>query len=219
MALMTLAGIADNIVDTISINNVVASGLAVNPNTNVIYVTGNSELNGIIGVIDGESNKLVETVSLENIFAGKIAVNSESNTAYIISNSGGRLSNDSIKVLKGEDNTILDTITIRNALFTDIDVNPNTNMIYLTDFLKSNLVRLIYGPNNRVTSSIVRVINGANNSVTHSIEIDDMNLSGITVDPIANTIYVTGRPISNFAEGSSVTIIDGSKGHVTELLK
>ena len=212
-------GITNNIVETISINNASASGLAVNPNTNVIYVTGNTELNGIIGVIDGESNKLVDIVSLENIIVGKIAVNSGSNTAYIISNSGGRLSNDSIKVLDGEDNTILDTITIRNALFSDIDVNPDTNMIYLTDFLKSNVVKVISGAYNRVTGSIVRVINGANNRVIHSIEIDDVNLSGITVDPIANTIYVIGQPISNLAEGSRLAIIDGSKGSVTDTIK
>ena len=195
-------GITNNVVETITINNLSVSGLAVNQNTNVIYVTGNTRFNGIIGVIDGESNKLVDIVSLENIFVSKIAVNSESNTAYVISNPRN-FNNNSIKVIDCKDNSVSDTITIKNAFFHNIDVNPNTNMIYLTDSSRN----------------MVRVINGANNSVTNSIEIKDTYLNCIKVDPVANTIYVIGRPISNIAEGSRVAIIDGSKGSVTETIK
>ena len=200
--IIVIDGITNNIVETITINNAFASGLAVNQNSNVIYVTGNTRFNGIIGIIDGESNKLVDIVLLENTFAGKIAVNAESNTAYVIS-SIGNSGNSSIKVIDGKDNSISDTITIENAFFQDIDVNPNTNIIYLTDPSRDQ----------------VSVFNGANNKVTDNIKIDDTYLNDIAVDPIANTIYVIGRPASNLSEGSRVTIIDGSKGSVRETIE
>lgn len=195
-------GLTNAVLDTVSINNAFASGLAVNLTTNVIYVTGNTRFNGIIGVIDGQSNQLIDIVSLKNIFVDNIAVNSESNTAYVISNASN-FNNNSVKVIDGKDNSISDTITIRNVFFQDIDVNPNTNTIYLTDSSRNK----------------VRVINGANNRVTDSIEIRDIHLNGIEVDPVANSIYVIGQPIANFVEGSRVTVIDGSNGSVTETIK
>ena len=195
-------GLTNNVVETISINNAFVSGLAVNPTTNVVYVTGNTAFNGIIGIVDGESNQLVDIISMENIFLDDIAVNVESNTAYVISNPG-HSGNSSIKVIDGKDNSISDTITIRNAHFRDIDVNPNTNRIYLVDSSRDKVV----------------VINGANNIVTDSIKINDTHLIDIKVDPVANTIYVIGRPVSNLSEGSRITIIDGSKGSISETIK
>ena len=196
-------GITNKIVKTISIDNTFVTGLAVNPNTNQVYVAGNSISHGIIGVINGENNQLADIVSLkENIFVYDIAVNSKSNTAYTIGNRGNS-DNNIIKVVDGKDNCISDTIIIRDANFQDIDVNPTTNMIYLTDSSRNE----------------VSVINGANNRVTHRIEIIDMLLDDIKVDSSTNTIYVIGQPTHSLTKESHISIIDGLRGRVTETIE
>ncbi len=137
---------------------------AVNPQTNMIYVT--SESTDKVHVIDGNTNSLVTIIDVEKSPRG-VAVNSESNTIYVTNQAS-----DNISVIDGFKNTVVDTIAVGDTP-RHITVNPETNTLYVTNQF----------------SETVSVIDGSRNMVVDTISVN--NPFDIAINPSTNKVYVT----------------------------
>ena len=134
------------------IKNINAKGkevnLAINPNTNLVYISNYPD-SGSIGVIDDITNEISNNFNPEigNVISD-IAVDQLTNKVYVADNDG------SIAVIDGKTNTKVSTINL-NAPSPHLVVNHKTNKVYAS----SQSVDKIY------------VINGSDNSVIDEIKI------------------------------------------------
>jgi YVTN family beta-propeller protein len=199
--------------------------LAVNPNTNTIYVA-DYRLN-VVSVINGSTNTVMATVSVGGD-PSSVAVNPNTNTIYVANSSS-----NSVSVINGSTNTVTTTVSVGTDPL-GIAVNPNTNTIYVANY-GSNSVSVINGSTNTVTTTVsvgtdplgiavnpntntiyvandvsnnVSVINGSTNTVTTTVSVGTGPL-GIAVNPNTNTIYVANYFSNN------VSVINGSTNTVT----
>jgi YVTN family beta-propeller protein len=166
------------------------SGVAVNPNTNTIYVANNSS--NTVSVMHGESRSITESVfntEPKNIRVGEsptgVAVDadgnkSDGNKAYVINEKSKSVSviDNDIKI--GQD------IKLEHSP-TNITVNPNTNKVYVSSY----------------EDKTMDVIDGNSNIIEHSINLG-FNPTAIAVNPNTNMIYVVNR----FSD--SVSVINGN---------
>jgi len=101
--------------------------MAVNPNTNLVYVHNQAGEGGMgrISVIDGQINEIVATidVGLSDSLAGRVAVDEVSNRVYVISG------DETLSVINGATNEML--TTIRQAQ--DVAVDPAGSIVYVVD--------------------------------------------------------------------------------------
>jgi YVTN family beta-propeller protein len=158
--------------------------VAVNPNTNTIYVA-ESDSNAV-SIIEGKTNSIVEKVPV-NGSPTSIAVNPTSNTIYVTNTLSSRIFVINGTTINGTTtNSVMGSIAVGSRP-TSIAVNPTSNTIYVTNTL----------------SNTVSVINGTTNSVVGSIAVGSRPTS-IAVNPTTNTIYVTNY------DSSTVSVIDGT---------
>jgi YVTN family beta-propeller protein len=137
--------------------------VAVNPNTNRIYVLNNSSEN--ISVIDGVTNAVVAMI--DNC-SGSLAVNPNTNRIYVFKNSS-----NNILVIDGMTNTVVAMIDNCSGY---LSVNPVTNRIYMTGVGSDG-------------NGYVSVIDGVSNKVIATVSVG-MNPLGIGINPITNRVYV-----------------------------
>jgi YVTN family beta-propeller protein len=139
--------------------------LAVNPHTDLLYVTNLSD----ISVISGVANTLTTTVSVGRT-PYNVAVNTTTNTIYVPNETSNSLS-----VISGATNTVTATVNVGTEPFS-VGVNPKTNRVYVANSLDNT----------------VSVINGATNSVvaTVSVGTDPYNIG---IDPTTYHIYVSNH--------------------------
>ena len=192
--------------------------VAVNPNTNMVYVT-NADSN-TVSVIDGKTNSVVK-----NIEVGKqpssIAINPNTNMVYVANSNS-----NTVSVIDGKTNSVKTDIVDNGSEF--VALNPNTNMVYVANS-NSNTVSVIDGKTNmwleKITlehigydlavnpntnkvyvtnadSNTVSVIDGKTNSVVKNIEVGKQP-SSIAINPNTNMVYV----VSDY---KIVYIIDGN---------
>ncbi len=162
------------------------SGIAVNPQTNTIYVA-NSTNNGLC-VIDGSINAVVGEVRIgETVVGHSVSVNPLTNRIYV-ANSG----DNTVTVVDGASQTVIGSVEV-GEVPTGIDVDAARNRIYVA---------------NRISAG-VSVIDGADNSVINTIDVEGA-LTGIGVNANTNRIYVP-----KFLEGS-VIVLDGDTGEVVD---
>jgi len=164
-------------------------GIAVNENTNRIYVT--NYLEDTVSVIDGSTNTVIATVPVILAPLG-VSVNPITNRIYVANhNSGSPLS-----VIDGSTNSVIAQVPVYiNA--TGVTVNPNTNRIYVT---VSGQVDVIDGSSDTVVSTILPVNPGLGPN------------GGIVVNPTNNLIYVIDG-------NSLIQVIDGNTNtHITNIL-
>ena len=145
--------------------------IAVNPNTNTIYVA-HYGLN-YIRVIDGYTNTNVTDIRVPYT-PTSIAVNPNTNTIYV-ANSGSNY----VTGIVGNNDTDLTNISA-GKFPTSIAVNPNTNTIYVANS----------------GSDSVSVINGTNDTNLTDIHLAYTPTS-IAVNPNTNTIYVANQFSNN----------------------
>jgi len=131
----------DSIDEKVSEVNIgeIPTDIAVNPNTNKIYVTRYDT----VGVIDGSTNKLSATISLGEERTGNIAVNPNTNKIYV-----AHWDFNTISVIDGEISQINAIIPVGKDP-SDIAVNPNTDILYVPNY-RSNNVLLIDEKINKV---------------------------------------------------------------------
>jgi YVTN family beta-propeller protein len=141
--------------------------VAVNPNTNLIYVANC----GAVDVIDGATNSVVGTTAQVFGYFWDLAVNPSTNRIYVGSGS--------VWVVDGDSNTVVATVLVGAS---GMAVNPSTNRIYVT---------------NGFTNGSVSVIDGALGSPTVNTVVATVpvgtNPRGVAVNPNTDRIYVTNQ--------------------------
>ena len=101
-------------------------GIAVNPNTNMIYVV--NQISNTASVIDGKTNAVIKNIQTGMNPAG-IAVNPNTNKIYLVTRSSNEFEEFGVYIIDGETNGIVKSIAVGKGPIS-IAVNPNTNMIY-----------------------------------------------------------------------------------------
>lgn len=194
--------------------------IAVNPVTNMIYVT--NENSKSVSVIDGQTNSVVKTISVRSQPAG-LGLDTVSNKIYVTNTE-----DDSISVIDGVNNEVVDTIHLENIYPLQMTVNENTNKVYVTDGIDDTVI-VIDGTTDKILESIqaglstqyiavnkvtnkiyvsgpsatLAVIDGTSNKIINTVKIGEGS-SAIAVNDVANRIYVTNK---NF---NTISVIDGS---------
>jgi YVTN family beta-propeller protein len=99
-------------------------GIAVNENTNRIYVTNYSD--NTVSVIDGNTDSVIATVPVGTAPSG-IGVNPSTNKIYVVNHNSG----SQISVINGDTNTVTAEVPVNNNAF-GVGIIPSTNRIYVT---------------------------------------------------------------------------------------
>jgi YVTN family beta-propeller protein len=119
--------------------------IAVNPNTNKLYVTGH--LSNSVYVINGYTNQLIKTIPV-GLNPDGIAVDPNTNMIYVANSAS-----NTISVIDGTTEGIVRTIQVRGDNPRGIAVNPNTNLIYVANAL-SGTVSVINGTTNNIIARV-----------------------------------------------------------------
>src|SRR5438094_10140 len=172
-------------------------GLAVNPQTNKIFVTDTDiygHSTGLVSVLDEATLSRIATVGL----AGnptQVAVNPVTDRVYVEEFTG-----TAVDVIDGSTYSVLARVSVSCAAGTDpsrcnsagITVNPVTNKIY------ASFTTPTCCPSSGYTS--VFVIDGTTN--TEATNVPNIATIGVAVNPATSLIYVSGL-------GNSVTAVAG----------
>ncbi len=212
-------------------------GIAVNPNTNLIYVTTMSppsqDITGYISVMDGSTNSVIATVNTGNSPTIGVAVNPTIGLIYATS------ANNSVIVINSPTNNII-TKLILGGNPCSVAVNPVTNRIYVANSMSDSVtvingltssivdkVNVGIGPcsiavnpsTNRIyvvngLNKTISVLDGSTSSILTTINMEK-SASSIAVNPGSNLIYVVANPtISNPLSPSSVLVYNGSTNNL-----
>jgi DNA-binding beta-propeller fold protein YncE len=201
--------------------------VAVNPNTNMVYVTATNGSDRVVSIIDGTTNQIVRHIPVDYDSTSAIAVNPNTNMVYAASDS-----ENTISIIDGTTNQIVGHVEI-NGHSGDIAIDPIHNRIYAGKVSPNEPIAIIDGDKNvivdhigigYVTESIVNpntnmvyaaskyentisIINGTTNQIVGHIPALDYNeRSAIAVNHNTNTIYVTATNGSDRV----VSIVDGT---------
>lgn len=177
-------------------------GIAVNPTTNMIYV---SDIDvGTLTVINGAANT-ASTLNTGEPNITAVAINATTNTVYALYEGSQSTSAPitvtpgKVVVIDGTSNTVTKTIALPD-LGTHIAVNPVTNTIY---------VSTVSGIGNGASAN-VRVIDGTSDTITTSISIPEV-ISEVAVDATRNLVYATHI---NEPGNGTLAVIDGATNAV-----
>jgi YVTN family beta-propeller protein len=214
------------VVDTIRTGFAEPVAVAVNPDTNRIYVA--NLMSGSVSVIDGASNTVSASVAV-GIYPLSVAVDPYTNRIYVANANSG-----SVSIIDGDTNTVLGDIAVGDYP-QGIAVNPATNRIYVTNGTPYGTVSVVDRASNTVVASVavgsypvavavnpdtnriyvtngnsgsVSVIDGASNTVVATVPVGG-NPQGVAVNPDTNRIYVV-----NSTYYGTVSVIDGASNAV-----
>ena len=172
------------------------TGVAVNPNTNLIYVS--NFISNSLSVIDGATNTVVSTIPVNSGPHG-VAVNPLTNRIYVGIYYG------SVSVIDGDTNTVIDSIPAGTSA--GISVNPLTNRIYVTDHAGTRIA-VIDGNTNTVIDWVEDVGNLpcgiAINQVTNRIYVANYGSNDVAVIDGNTNELITNVPVGNTAVGVGV---------------
>lgn len=171
------------IVESLSIGEP-PTGIAVNKNTNKIYVSHGKN----ISVIDLNSKAILKKISWTSDILS-LVLNTSTNQIYGIAGN----STNSIVIINGNTDTISGTININNSPF-DIDVNNVTNRLYVTS--------------NSTTSSFITTIDCNTNTVLQTLSLINSALF-IKVNSATNKIYVS-HDENTSPQKLSLSVINGN---------
>ncbi len=202
---------AQTVIDTIKISN--ASDIAINPETNRIYVAGNDSLRfkSFVSVIDGDTNEIIETIDIDGRSSLDISINTLSNTIYvsnthILSTLRPFDSVNFITIIDGDTNDIIDIIGLSKIDPRGIILNQKTNKIYIPGAKELNVKKMV-----------IYVIDGETNEVIQTIDLQEGNIGYAAINQETNRIYVeeflhdrSGDRKVNIAviDGETDTLID-----------
>jgi YVTN family beta-propeller protein len=173
-------------------------GIAVNPITNLVYI---SYTNKTLSVINGTTNKSIKSIEVPGL-PGRIAINPLTNMIYVINDASNR-----VYVINGSTNNIVKTIICQN-LPKQISVNPFTNMLYVTSE-DSNVVFPVNGSTNLV-QTVSKKISSKLYGLA-GINVDD-SPEDISVNSKTNMIYLTHR------YSNKISIIDGYRDRLVNTI-
>jgi YVTN family beta-propeller protein len=225
-----MAADATSVIATVDVGSY-PRGIAVNPNTDRIYVVG--EYSEHLSAINGVTNSVVATIPL-NGKGWTVAVNPTTNRIYCVVYNYDNP--PYVLVIDGETNSVIASIpSPRTGASGAIAVNPATNRIYWTHpSWTSNNISVIDGTTNtiihtfgagsglydvavnpitnriyvlRMYEDSILVLNGNTDSVVDVVQVGDFPY-GVAVDTITNRIYVSNGYSDN------VSVIDGVSNSV-----
>ena len=200
---------ADQVVATIPVGTN-PSGIGVNPNSNMIYVSNLSD--STVSVIDGNANTVVGTIPGIILPLG-LSVNPVTNMIYVVEMNANA---PAVAVIDGSTNTVVKTIQIpfstsgTNSFYDTVD--PVTNMIYVTYYSTEHFGKFGGGP------SDVAIINGTTNTYVGKIALGQYG-HGISANPNTNKIYVAASGCLGTVPPPPcpyVTVIDGSTNSIVD---
>jgi YVTN family beta-propeller protein len=172
-----------------------ANEIAVNPDTNKIYVSrGVYNLPKEISVIDGSKDIIVDKIQVKDVGMFGLFLNSDINTIYTANHV-----NSSLLAIDGKTNRIFANIPIggdpRNSAPHSVSFDTKTNTIYVAPALANRLF----------------VIDGNTHSLVNSIPVGNSSagLSDIAFDPNNDKIYMTDST-------GMLSIIDRTKGIIAK---
>ena len=164
-------GTTNQLVKSIDFGSVDTTGIAVNENKNLVFVTyrinpgGNTTWLGEVSAIDGKTNTIIKTIKV-GLGPTDIAINPKTNMIYV----SDIVEND-VYVINGAKYQIINKIPVGDYPY-GLGINTRTNTIFVAD-LNGNTVSVIDGAN-----KVVSTIGGFNAP------------SFIGVNSKANLIYV-----------------------------
>ncbi len=162
-------------------------GLAVNPVTGKIYISGRPS-GGMVQILDASFNSLGMVGA--GAVPGPMAVNTQTNKIYVANTGAGSVDN-SVTVIDGAtdqtETTFSNTHANNGDAVSDVAVDPATNKVYVAD--NSNG----YDANGRIT-----VFNGANNSFQQQIDVGRYPM-GLAFNPVTSELFVPNNEDGNLS--------------------
>jgi len=220
---------AQTVIDTIDVGNS-PRGIAVNPTTNLIYVTNMRDDN--VSVIDGVTHEVVTNIAVGNAPLG-IGVDPSINQIYVGDGNG-------ISVIDGDINQVITTIELIEAeagFFLPTCPTPKPilrpglslpdqfspilpSLPCVSDLAESAQVvevnpitNFVYvakaNSGNICCTNNIWVIDGKTNSVIENIKLPAVNsptnleIDGLGINPLTHTIYVLSREGINVLDGNT----------------
>lgn len=180
---------SDNTFKTISLNGA-PSDIAINTNTNRLYVAVPDVNDRGLIAVDGSSDSVIGKIDV-GYYPESVAVNQLTDRIYVASSTENK-----VRVISGTTNTVINEIPV-GYFPVDLVVNEATNRIYTANS----------------QSNTVSVINGTDNTVA-VIPVPGKPMK-LVVNTVANRIYVTGSDTGlvtmiNGSDNSSTSIKVGS---------
>ena len=173
-------------IDNVSSGGFDASGIAINPTTNKIYIVNADIGDNSVTIIDGSTDTVIVTIAVGS-HPRQAAANPITNKIYVTN-----FNSDTVSVISGSTNAVIATINVGMSPY-GVGVNTATNKIYVTNF-SDGTVTVIDGSNDMVTGSPITIGGGP---------------YGVGVNSVTNTIYVAKRSsnVLSVISGSSDTEI------------
>lgn len=178
------------------------TGIAVNPDTNTIYVAFRGGYQGGEGgavyVIDSTTNDIINTISATGGPNG-VAVNPVTNTIYVTNEYNYETNlkpnwHNSVFVINGSTNSISKTITVGFGPY-GVSANSMTNKIYVSNYIDGT----------------VSVIDGVTDNVVSTIQVGTHPVF-VAVNPNTNLVYVAN------SDSNTVSVINGSTNALTSTI-
>lgn len=199
--LIVIDGSTDSVVKTVPIkrsNFEFPTMIAVNENTNKIYILGDATKG--LTVVDGNNNFNESIINL-NIKYDRVVVNLTTNKIYLST----PLLGSNIAVIDGNTNTLKKEIRL-TFVARELAVNPVTNKVYVNT--------------GAVHESIIEVIDGSTDTVLN--EFQNLKIQGATkdleIDPDDNKLYVLKNYGGNY-RGTVVGFFDLSSENLINAYK
>src|ERR671925_435873 len=180
-----------------------ANDVAVNPNTNTIYVA--DTLSNRVSVIDGRTNSVMGSIDVGST-PNFIQVNPTTNTIYV-----GTYGSSTISIINGATNSVMNNSIDVGGVINDIHVHPTTNTIYVASSATDPDTR-------HRENGTVSIIDGATNREVKRIKVGGDALD-VAVNPNTNTIYVAKYDWSTHSSTVSVINATTTNGTVTSGLE
>jgi YVTN family beta-propeller protein len=203
-------------------------GVAVNPSTNIIYVT--NEYSNTLSVINADNDKVEHTISVGNT-PYDVDVDPVTDKIYV-----ANLGSNSISIIDGSTNSILGNIE-NVTTPVGLDVDSDRSWIYVTN-IENNTVSKIDAVTNKIVKNITvgknpysvdiskgrneykiyvtntgsnttSVINGDSFELLKNITVGKFPV-GLAANALTNTVYVANR------ESNIVSVINGSSDTVVK---
>lgn len=195
--------------------------VAVNPNTNRIYVSDWNYPDGGVTVIDGTSDKVIDTILDLGGSSYGIAVNPNTNRIYVDNFQSSRNEPYNVSVIDGQTDRIMANVTIglgkgdgstmpAGLRVVPLTLDPTTNTVYA--YYRKSLTT-----ENDNSTDFIAVINGTTNKVVDKIP---LYVSGMAMDSKSGTLYAALAIDPNGDIGSfDVAIINVKNNKITSYLK
>ena len=163
-------GISQQVTATVPVTG--ASGVAVDPTTHQVYVTGND----VLSVLDGETYAVLATIPVGH-FPGSVAVDPDTHRVYVGYGQGSvrgtEISEQRVTVVDGLEHVVVEDIPVTGCSCFGLEVDPRTHDVFDALYDRSK----------------VAVLDGTNNANVEYIDVVG-NSGSVAIDPGNQTAYI-----------------------------